>query len=182
MSRVKGTSLLLIDWQEKLIHAMDEDERVAATRNAALLIKAASAVDLPILATEQYPAGLGPTVLELRVLLPKETTRVAKTAFSAIEVPEINDAFQALGIQHVVLLGMEAHICVWQTARALLAAGLKVTVVADAVLSRTAQNREIALGLMREAGATVSSTEAVVFDWVGDAKHPAFKTISRLVR
>ena len=180
--RIQGTTLLLIDWQEKLVHAMDEDERALATHNAGILLRAAQAVDVPIIATEQYPKGLGPTVLKLRALLPKQTIPVAKTTFSATEAPAIAQALDDLGTQHVVLLGMETHICVWQTARALIASGHRVTVAADAVLSRTAKNRDTGLQLMKDAGAVISSTETLIFDWVGDANHPAFKTISRLVR
>jgi nicotinamidase-related amidase len=174
--------ILLIDWQEKLLHAMPDEERQRSERNASILLKAAAELNVPSIATEQYPKGLGPTALTLRALLPSNTPRIAKTAFSAVTVPEVKAALEATGRKHVVLLGMEAHICVWQTAQDLLEADYTVSVVADAVLSRAAQNRDVGLRLMESAGASIRSTETVVFEWIGGATHPGFKSISRLVR
>ncbi len=179
---LENSVILLIDWQEKLLHGMVEEERQTAQHNASILLKAASALGVPVVATEQYPQGLGPTALTLRALLSSDTARIAKTEFSAVAVPEVCAALEATGRKHVILLGMETHICVWQTARDLLDAEYAVSVVADAVLSRLAANRDVGLHLMERAGATIRSTETVVFEWIGGATHPGFKSISRLVR
>jgi len=174
--------ILLVDWQEKLLHAMPDEERQRSEHNASVLLKAARELEVPIVATEQYPRGLGPTALTLRALLPANTPRIAKTAFSAATVPEVKAALESTGRKHVILLGMEAHICVWQTARDLLEAEYVVSVVGDAVLSRAPENCGVGLRLMETAGATIRSTETIVFEWLGDATHPGFKSISRLVR
>ena len=174
--------VLLIDWQEKLLHAMPAEAREAAERNAAIILQAANTLNIPVVVTEQYPEGLGPTTLSLRSLLPESTERISKTSFSALADPNAKAALTDTARTHVIALGMETHICVWQTVRDLLQEDYIVSVLADAVLSRTAANRAIGLQLMAETGAELRSAETVAFEWIGDASHASFKTISRLVR
>jgi len=174
--------VLLIDWQEKLLHAMPAEAREAAERNAAIILQAANTLNIPVVVTEQYPEGLGPTAQSLRALLPESTERIAKTSFSALADPKAKAALAQTARKHVIVLGMETHICVWQTVRDLLQEDYIVSVLADSVLSRTTANREVGLQLMTKSGAELRSAETVAFEWIGDASHASFKTISRLVR
>jgi len=173
-------ALVLVDWQVRLEPAMEAERLAFARRNASILLRAAAETGMPVIATEQYPKGLGSTVAELRGLLPMAP--IAKTGFSCTDSGPFMEALAALERRVVVLAGMETHVCVWQTARELRARGYAVHVVGDAVLSRTAENRAIGLELMRAAGCYQTSTEVVAFDLVRGAKHPAFKAISKLVR
>jgi len=175
-----SAALVVVDWQERLVPAMAAARHESAHRNASILLQAAAATGMPVLATEQYPKGLGPTVAGLRELF--GTDPIAKTCFACTDSEPFIEALSALERRVVVLVGMETHVCVWQTARGLRSRGYSVHVVADAVLSRTEENRQIGLELMRGAGCVITSAEVVAFDLVQGAKHPAFKTISKLVR
>jgi nicotinamidase-related amidase len=171
--------LLLVDVQARLLPSMAEPDGVV--ERAGILLKAAQALGVPILASEQYPAGLGPTVPALRALLP-EGAVMAKMRFSCAGDPAIADRLQSLRRPQVVLVGIEAHVCVLQTAMDLMARGHAPFVVADAVSSRAPANKEVAIARMREAGITVATTEMVVFEWLGQAGTPVFKTLSKLIR
>jgi len=170
----------LVDWQERLVVAMDEGRRTEAERNAARLLEGAGTLGLPVLATEQYPRGLGPTIEPLRTLLADPP--IEKTAFACTGAPAYVEALEASGRRQVVVFGMETHVCVYQTVRQLLAEGYAVHVPVDAVLSRTADNRQVGLELCQQAGAVLTSTETLLFDLLGGAGAEGFKAISRLVR
>lgn len=169
--------LLVVDVQAKLMDRMPYGPLIVA--NTARLIRAARALELPVWATEQYPRGLGPTVPELLELLPH---RPSKTTFSCCGVHELIEQLHGRGIRHVTLAGVEAHVCVAQTALDLLGMGFAVQVPADAVASRTTLDWKYALRRLERAGAVVSTTEAVLFEWTGTADSPAFKAISNLVK
>jgi nicotinamidase-related amidase len=173
----EGAALLVVDLQEKLLKAIEGRERLLA--NAVRLVRAAQILGIPVLATEQYPKGLGPTIEELVVLIPD---RPAKTAFHCLGAPGIGEQLAELGIRHVTLVGIEAHVCVAQTALELLRLEYAVQLPADAVASRFAIDREYALRRLEHAGAVVSTTEAVLFEWVGGSEHARFKEISALVK
>ena len=173
----EGAALLIVDVQEKLLRAIDGRERIVA--NAVRLVRAARILGIPVFATEQYPRGLGPTVDELAALIPD---RPAKTAFHCLRAPGLAENLAGAGVRHVALAGIEAHVCVAQTALELLKAGYRVQVLADAVGSRFAVDRDVALRRLEQAGAIVSTTEAALFEWVGGAEHPKFKEISALVK
>jgi nicotinamidase-related amidase len=179
------TALLVIDVQERLASAMPDG---SAIENAGRLIDGARALGLRVLVTEQYPKGLGPTVAPLRERLGAFAAAppvLEKLDFDACDDPGVVaqlDALKSVGVGTLVLAGMEAHICVAQTARGLVDRGFRVLVAADATASRTAENRRLAEGMWTAAGATVTSTEAVLFDLVRRASGDAFKTISKLVR
>ncbi len=147
--------------------------------NALRLVRAAQILGIPVLATEQYPKGLGPTLESLAALIPD---RPAKTSFHCLGAPGVVEGLAALGVRHVTLAGIEAHVCVAQTALELLALGYGVQVPADAVGSRFAIDREFALRRLELAGAIVSTTEAVLFEWLGGAEHARFKEISALIK
>jgi len=149
--------------------------------NVKILASAARRLDVPVLVTEQYPRGLGRTLPELRALL-GATPPFEKTAFSCAGADGFMDRVHALGADHVILTGIEAHVCVLLTALDLLGRGLRVSVVADAVCSRRPANLEIGLDQARQAGAVVTATETVVFQLLGGADSDAFRELSKLLR
>jgi nicotinamidase-related amidase len=171
------TGLLVIDVQEKLMVKIPG----AATlvRDVAFLIDAARLLDMPVQATEQYPKGLGPTVAELARRVPE---RPDKTAFSCCAVPSVVDTFRRAARPKVVLAGIEAHVCVLNTALDLLALDFQVYLAADAIASRYPIDREFALRRLERAGAILTTVETCVFEWVGGSRHPRFKAISTLVQ
>lgn len=173
----KAAGLLIVDVQEKLLARMPGAPLLVA--NVGRLALAAKALGIPSWATEQYPRGLGPTAAPIAALLP---ARPAKMTFHALGAPGVLEGFRKAGVAHVTLAGLEAHICVAQTALELLGLGFRVQVAADAVASRAGLDGEVALRRLRHAGAVVSTTEAILFEWVETADHPQFKAISALVR
>lgn len=174
------SQLVLIDMQVKLAPAMDLVTMQAVTKNCAILLQAANLMQVPTIATEQYPQGLGETLPELKQYL-TNTKSIAKTAFSAYAEPAFKQHCHSDKTQ-VVLTGMEAHICVLQTALGLLQANKQVFVVQDAIISRNDQNKANAIVRLRDAGCIITNTESVMFEWLGDANHEAFKAISKLIR
>ena len=134
---------------------------------------------LPVWATEQYPRGLGPTTARIAELIPD---RPAKTTFHCCAVPQILEQLYGRNVRHVTIAGIEAHVCVAQTALELLDLGFRVQVPADAVASRHKVDREFALRRLEQAGAVVSTTEAVLFEWTETADRPEFKAISELIK
>jgi nicotinamidase-related amidase len=169
--------LCLIDFQEKLMRAIDGAEDVVA--NAGRLLAAAEILELPVITTEQNPKGLGPTVPELS--RPDGTHPVVvKMCFDATDANGVSDVLPA-GHQ-IVLAGCEAHVCVLQTALGLLDRSRRVYVVADAIGSRRPESKEVALRRLDRAGAEVVTTEMVLFEWLRSADHPAFKAVMALVK
>lgn len=174
----EDTVLMIIDIQERLSAAMEYGENVID--NTEILITISKDLGIPILTTEQYPKGLGSTVEKLNLSLGEDSI-YEKIVFSGY-IEQIVSDFKQLGRKKVVVVGMEAHVCVFQTVRDLLADGYQVFVVADAVCSRTKQNYKIALDLMDAMGAVVTSTETVCFDLLKEAGTPLFKKISKLIK
>ena len=173
------SAVLLIDVQERLVAAMDDTAMERVVRAARALAIGASALDVPIVVTEQYPKGLGPTIAALEPHL-KSATFVEKTLFDASQVEAVAAALK--GRTHVIVAGLEAHICVHQTVRGLAAAGFDVHVVSDATCSRSQDHLRLAEEMWRRSGAHVSCAETVLFDWLGKAGGEAFKTISAAIR
>lgn len=173
--------LVVVDVQERLFNAMDAERRDDMVANVKTLVSAARRLDVPVLVTEQYPKGLGRTLPELRSLL-GDTPPFEKTAFSCCGADGFMDRIRALGADHVILTGIEAHVCVLLTALDLLTRGLRVSIVADAVCSRRPANLEIGLGQARQASAVVTATETVVFQLLGGADSDAFRELSKLLR
>ena len=172
--------LMVIDVQEKLSAAMPKAPLAELERNAAVLIRAARRLEIPVIATEQYPKGLGPTLASLRELLPQEP--MSKMEFSCGASKPIARHVLGSGRKQVVVVGMEAHVCVFQTVRDLLRGGFSVFVAQDAVLSRSEANRGVGLRLCEKAGATLTSTETVLFDLLGVAGTPEFKELTALIK
>jgi nicotinamidase-related amidase len=176
------TILLVVDVQERLGAAMDPAKFERMVRNTRALVESAKVLGIPVFATEQYPKGLGPTVASLREVLPPDAAPIDKLAFSCGAVKEVARRLFQSGRRQVVIAGMETHICVFQTVRDLSAGGYQPFVARDAVLSRTPENHETGLQLMREAGATISSTETIVYDLLGAAGTPEFKQIAPMMK
>ena len=172
-----NAALLVIDLQEKLVKVMPESEKVVD--NTIRLIQAAHILEVAVMATEQYPRGLGPTVENIAALIPH---RSEKMTFSSCKHAEILEQLHGRGIKHVTLAGIETHVCVAQTALDLLRMGFDVTVPADAVTSRSRIDWEFGIRRMEQAGAVLTTTEAVIFEWIGTAESPRFKEISALVK
>lgn len=176
----ESSQLVIIDVQEKLAAAMQAEPLAQLVRNCGILLQAAALLEIPRLYTEQYPKGLGPTVEALAPWL-DASARIEKTAFSCAEVPAFRSQLTSDKPQ-LILAGMEAHICVLQTAIGLQQLGHQVIVAEDAVLSRNPEHKRNALLRLHQAGIMVSNTESIVFEWLGRAEGDAFKAISRLIR
>ena len=173
------SSLLIVDIQARLLPKMSAADAVVA--NAAVLLKAAARLDIPVLVSEQYRKGLGPTVAALEPLLPAGNV-IEKMTFSCMAEADFAARFRALGRAQAVVAGIEAHVCVLQTAEQLLDDGVRVFVVADATSSRVPLSHERALQRLRAAGAVIVTTEMVVFEWLRRAGTPEFKEISALIK
>lgn len=172
------TALLVIDIQERLCAAMEPSALARVVRRSCAAIEGARALGLPIVVTEQYPKGLGRTVPEVREAL-GALEPLEKVDFSCVR-DEVLARLQ--GRRHVLLVGMEAHVCVYQTARDLAERGLTPYLLRDGVLSRTAEDREVGIALCQEVGAVVSTVESALFDMLGHAGTPEFKRISAAVK
>lgn len=174
--------LLIIDIQERLAPAIHDQASVID--RTLILIQAAAEMNMPVVMTEQYPRGLGATVPAIRDLLAERLPEVRpfeKLTFTAL-TPEVAAALSATGRKKVIVVGMETHVCVFQTVRHLLSEGYQVFLPRDAVSSRTAENRENALQQMAAMGAVITNSETVIFDLLKVAGTPLFKTISKLIK
>ena len=178
---VPSSSLIaIIDIQERLASAMPSAAIENMVKNVNVILEAASLLAVPVLATEQYPKGLGATLPSIAEKL--NAPPFDKLTFDACGEPRFVEALSRSGARDVVLVGMEAHVCVFQTARALVRRGYRVIVAADAVCSRSEENRVLGLRLASDVGASVAPTETIVFDWLEQAGSDAFKSISKLLR
>jgi len=198
MLEIQDCCLIVVDVQGKLAQLMVDKE--ALFKNIRILIQAAKILNIPILWCQQVPEALGPTVPEIAELL-TGSEPINKASFSCCGQEKFNAQLNALGKEQVLLCGIETHVCIYQTAMDLVAwasrpwnrdhgqdaramgkGGLDVTILADAVSSRTEQNRHIALTRLAAEGAHISSTEMALFELLKTAKHPQFREIARLVK
>ena len=170
------TTLVVVDVQEAFRPAVRKFDRVAA--NVATLVEGAKALDVPLVVTEQYPKGLGATVSEVAEHLPDDTPRLEKVCFSATDA----DGFDLGSRDQVLICGIEAHVCVSQTAHRLLDRGVQVQVAEDAVSSRTKANRALGLHKMEASGAIITSVETALFELLGAAGTDEFKKVQALVK
>jgi nicotinamidase-related amidase len=173
-------AVLVVDVQDRLTPAMPPETLARVVKYARALVEAGKTLGLPVLATEQYPKGLGRTVPELRELLP--SAPLEKVHFSCGADPAFAAALEATGRRQVIVAGMETHVCVFQTVRDLVAAGYEVHVCADAVSSRTEEHRRTGLELCRAAGATITTAETAIFDLLGRAGTDEFRKVAPLVK
>lgn len=181
MLKTESAALVLVDIQGKLATLMHDRE--ALVRNLTIVTKGAAKLGLPIFWNEQVPEKLGPTVPELvEILQPLGLQPMAKKSFSCGGNPEFAEALAAGGRKQILLAGIESHVCVWQTARDLLGEGFDVYAVADAISSRTPENRRAGLDRMKDEGAKIVSTELALFELLRVAEGDVFREVSRLVR
>ena len=179
MLDIKECSLVVIDVQGKLAQLMYDKD--VLFKNIQILIKAAKILNIPVLWCQQCPKALGPTVPEISELL-TDIKPINKMAFSCCGDEQFNIRLKELSRKQVLLCGIETHVCVYQTAVDLLGKGFSVDVIADAVSSRTKENKKVALKRMSAEGAKISSVEMVLFELLKTAEHPSFKEIARLIK
>ncbi len=151
-------------------------------RASRVVAHGARLLGVPVVVTEQYPKGLGRTAAEIAAVLPEDFEPVEKTAFSSCGAQEFVARLEAAGARQVLLCGIEAHVCVNQTAHDLLARGYQVHLLTDCVSSRAEQNRRVGLDKMLRSGALPSSTELALFELMRDARHEQFKAIQKLIK
>lgn len=181
LSRARA-ALLVIDVQDKLFAAMPAEIQAQLVRNTVLLIEAAKRLGLPIVASQQYPKGLGQTVPAIAEALGDGAHRFDKVEFSAAATPELAALAPRLGRDQWIVTGIEAHVCVYQSVRDLVARGHQVHVPGDAIASRTKANWRVGRALIERAGGIPSSSEACVFDLLGRAGSDEFKALSRMIK
>lgn len=174
----KNSVLFIVDIQEKLANIMEDKTQVIKNNN--ILIEMARAFSMDIIFTEQYPKGLGFTSDEILINREKDFIE-EKTSFTGL-TPNVKEKLKALGKNTIILTGMETHICVYQTARDLISDGYRVVLVMDAVCSRTKDNKNNGLDLMKLEGAIISNTETVLYDLLEVSGTPIFKELSKLIK
>jgi nicotinamidase-related amidase len=174
------TALVIVDVQEAFRRAIPELDRVIS--NIARAAHGFRIFDLPVVVTEQYPQGLGRTVEEIISVLPPDARAIEKSCFSACGATDFTDRLRGLSVEQVVLCGIEAHVCVSQTAHDLLGLGVAVHILEDCIASRTRSNRRTGLRKMRASGCLPSSVEMALFELMRDSKHDKFKAIQALVK
>lgn len=179
MLNTENTVFLMIDIQEKLVNMLKNSMEIS--NNNAILAKSAQIMGIPVILTEQYPQGLGSTVLSVKGFVDANNI-YEKTTFSAMKVESVKSALAQTGRKKVVLTGIESHICVYQTARELLADGYEVYVVKNACASRSKKDYRTALELMRDYGAKLTCVETVLFELLESSNNPHFKEIQLLVK
>lgn len=175
----EDTVLFIIDIQERLSAVMKDKEEVI--NNTLILIEACKEMDMPIVITEQYPKGIGSTVDEIKSRIKDDVKIFEKISFTGY-TEEVKSALEATNRKKVLITGMETHVCVYQTARDLIANGYEVFIARDAVCSRTKENFQNALDLMKDMGAVITNTETIVFDLLKVAGTPEFKVLSKLIK
>ncbi len=174
----QASVLVLVDYQARLMPAIHDAAAVAA--RAVLLAQAAHTLGIPVIGTEQNPAGLGPNVEPVRAQC---RLTLAKTRFDACADGLVQALHEAKpGCGQVVVAGCEAHVCLLQTALGLLRAGKRVWVVANASGSRRPADHAAAMARLAQAGATVVTHEMVLFEWVADCRHPRFRELLEIVK
>lgn len=171
--------LLVVDMQEKLLPAIAGADRIL--RSCRRIVRAAQTLGLPVLFTEQYPRGLGRTVPGLAALF-GESPAIEKTAFGCFDCAEFVDAIERTARHALLLCGIEAHICVYQTALQALGRGLDVYLLEDAVGARSDEARQVGLARLHAAGAVPSHTEMAIYELLGAAATPEFRAILPIIK
>ena len=178
--RPEETGLLVVDIQERFAPVIHEIDRVV--EKSVIAIRVARELGLPIFVTEQYPAGLGKTMPEIAEALGEAFRPLEKVAFSACGADGLAEALRAADVKSLLVIGIESHVCVLQSVLDLLDGGYAVFPVVDAISSRAASDWSVGLERMRQARATLVSTEMLVFELLRTAKHPGFKSLQALIK
>ncbi len=179
MFTTDNTVLVVIDIQDRLFRVMTDKERLL--QNVLKLIRGVQVLEIPVILTEQYPAGLGPTLPEITRLLP-DIKPVEKVCFNCCDEERFRQELESLKRQQVLIAGIEAHICVYQTAMALLNRGYEVQVVVDGIASREVENKEVCLTRLNSAGVSPTTTEMALFELLKVGRGDKFKQISNIVK
>ncbi len=179
MLDINKTILAIIDIQGNLALAMHDKESLF--KGLKQIIKGITALEIPIILTEQNPKGLGPTIPEIRELLP-DIAAIPKMSFNCCNEKVFMEAVKSHGKKQVLVAGIESHICVYQTAAALLDTGYEVHIVTDAVASRSPQNRELALKKMERMGIVMTGVEMALFELLKTAGHERFREIVKIIK
>ena len=179
MLKIENTTLLIIDIQGNLAHLMHGKELLF--KNVQKLIKGIQILGIPILWVEQNPQGLGPTIPEIADIL-SNIQPISKMSFSSCRNDDFLQALNALNRKQVLVTGIEAHVCVYQTAADIVDIGYEVQVVTDAVSSRSVENKEIGLQRMRDSGVSLTSVETALFELLKVAEGEQFKEILKIVK
>lgn len=177
--RLEDTVLLVVDIQSRFASSIHGWE--ALVTNAAILVRAAAALEVPVIVTEQNPKGLGHTVPEIAAALPAGAPTFTKTRFSSI-TPEVHAALGSLHRGSVLVVGIEAHVCVMQTTLDLLAGGRQAFLCTDCISAGQAGQIDPALRRMERAGAVPTGALSAIYELLGDAAHPRFKTCLEMVK
>ena len=181
LSNAPECLVVVMDVQQKLTAAMPNGVRERVLARINILLTTANTLSVPIMVTEQYPKGLGHTEPALSEQLAGVVRVIEKTSFSAMNATGFAEHVEQSGRNQIILVGMETHICILQTALDMQAAGFQVFVVEDAVSSRSKANQYNALQRLRGAGVIVTNVESVFFEWLGDASQAEFKTLAQLI-
>ncbi len=179
MLKLENTVLIVIDMQTRLWNVMHEKEQLL--ENMQKLLKGAQLLGLPIVLTEQNPDGLGPTIPELKQIIP-QVNPLPKFCFSCFQDESFVRAIQVLNRKQLLVCGIESHICVYQTAMDLLSQKFELQIIAYAVSSISPRNREITLMRMQSEGARLTTVEMLLFELLQTARSPQFKELSRIIR
>jgi nicotinamidase-related amidase len=179
MLTLENMALLVIDFQGNLAHSMYEKHQLF--ENAQKVINGACVFGIPIIATEQIPEKLGPTIPEIDRFLP-DIDYISKASFNCCDNEHFIQELESLNRKQLLISGIETHICVYQTTMGLLNMGYEVHIIADAVSSRTVRNRTIGLEKMKDGGAHLTSTEIALFELLRTAEHDKFRDIIKIVK
>ena len=179
MLNIEDCCLVVVDVQGKLAQLMYEKQ--VLFKNIKILIKAAKILDTPILWCQQCPDALGPTLPEIAQLL-TENEPIDKSAFSCCGAEQFNVELNQTKRQQIILCGIETHVCVYQTAVDLLRKGFSVDLIADAVSSRTAENKQLGISRITAEGVNISCTEMALFELLRTAEHSQFRQIAKLIK
>lgn len=175
----KNALLLIVDMQERLLPQIEDS--INLTNNTVILIQCCKILNLPVLVTEQYPEGIGPTTTALSPAL-DHCPKISKKTFSCCREPRFMKALEETDRNQIIIAGIETHVCVFQTAADLLQKGYEVQVVNNAVGSRTSANKKTGLARMRAKGVDVTSVESAIFELLETSACAEFKHILRLIK
>ena len=176
----RDSLILIIDIQEKLLNAAFNKDIIRS--KAAIIANASSILRIPVIVTEQYPKGLGETIPEIKSALSVTTKYFEKTSFSALENPEIANAIDKSGKKQILICGIETHICVNQTAHALVKKGYEVNLIKDVSGSRKIEEYQAGIERMKENKIHVVTAEVALFEWLKSSRHKNFKEVQALIK
>jgi nicotinamidase-related amidase len=177
---ISKTALVVVDIQEAFRSAVPVFQLIAS--RASIAVRGFLTLGVPVIVTEQYPKGLGRTAEEIQLVLPDEFVVFEKTAFSSCGAEPFVTKLETLGTKQVVLCGLEAHVCVNQTAHDLLDRGYQVHILTDCICSRFEHDQAAGLAKMKSSGVITSSIEMAFFELMGDSKHEKFREIQALIK